>query len=75
VQIRKYNIRLLDRANAIWLKLNDMTQNRETLADDKELKLIETHLGRVNEITISMAKTRRDECTIPGMPIPRCRQR
>jgi len=39
----------------------DAAQNRETLVDDRELKLIETHLSRINEVVIGMAKARRDE--------------
>ena len=37
------------------------TQNRETLVNDKELKLVENHLARINEIIVGMAKARHDE--------------
>jgi len=37
------------------------TQSRETLVNDKELKLVENHLARINEIIIGMAKARHDE--------------
>ena len=36
-------------------------QSRETLVNDKELKLVENHLARINEIIIGMAKARHDE--------------
>lgn len=39
----------------------EATQARETLIDDRELRLIDSHLARIGELAVGIAKARKDE--------------
>lgn len=47
----------------------EATQARETLIDDRELRLIDSHLARIGEIAIGIAKARKDEGESAGAVI------
>ena len=42
----------------------DAQQTRETILDDRDVKLLDSHLARISEIYLSIAKNRADEKVI-----------